>query len=72
MEIIKMIYIAIKDILKKQNKTKYWFIKNMEADYQSMSNLLDNKTTSIHFETLEKICKLLDCEPNDIIKIKRQ
>ena len=25
-----MVYIKIKEMLKKKNKSKYWFIKNME------------------------------------------
>ena len=30
--------------------------------------LLNNKTESIKFETLDKICKALDCKVSDIIK----
>ncbi len=65
-----MIYLRINEILKEKNKTKYWFIKNMEGGYQSLSNLMNNETKSIHFSTLEKICKILECEPSDILKIK--
>lgn len=66
-----MIYIRVKEILKKQKKTKYWLIKNMGASYQSLSNLINNDTDSIHFETLEKLCDILDCEPGEIIIRKR-
>lgn len=62
-----MIQIQVKELLKKQKKTKYWFIKNMEGGYQSLSHLMDNITTGIKFETLEKMCIVLDCEPGDII-----
>lgn len=64
-----MLYINIKEILKEQGKTKYWLVKNMEGSYQSISALMNNETTGIKFETLEKICKLLACEPSDIMKI---
>lgn len=66
-----MIYIRINEILKEKKKTKYWFIKNMEGGYQSLSHLMDNTTTGIKFETLEKMCKILDCEPGDIIVRKK-
>lgn len=66
-----MILVNVNQILKKQKKTKYWFVKNMGGSYQSLSNLINNKTKSIHFETLERICELLDCEPGDIITRKR-
>lgn len=66
-----MIYINVKELLKEKGKTKYWLVKNMEASYQSISALMDNETTGIRFETLEKLCNLLKCTPNDIIKIKK-
>jgi putative transcriptional regulator len=70
-----MIQIRVKELLKKQKKSKYWFVKNMEGGYQSLSHLMDNETTAIHFDTLEKICDILECEPGDIIvrrKTKRR
>lgn len=58
-----MIYINIKKILKNQKKTKYWLIKNMGSSYQAISNLMNNETVGIRFETLDKICDVLECEP---------
>ena len=66
-----MIYVRVNEILKEKKKTKYWFIKNMECSYQSLSHLMDNKTIAIHFETLERICEILDCEPGDVIVRKK-
>ena len=66
-----MIYIAINEVLKQKKKTKYWFVKNMEGSYQSLSNLMNNESTSIHFETLDRICSVLDCEPGDILIRKK-
>lgn len=66
-----MICINVEQLLKKQKKSKYWFVKNMGGSYQSLSNLINNTTTSIHFETLERICEILDCEPGDIIIRKK-
>ena len=63
-----MIYVRVNEILKEKKKTKYWFIKNMEGGYQSLSHLMDNNTTGIKFE---KMCKILDCEPGDIIVRKK-
>lgn len=42
----------------------------MEKSYQSLSNLMDNKSTGIKFCNLDRICNLLECEPGDIIKLK--
>lgn len=62
-----MVYLKVKEILNQKKKTKYWFIKKMEGNYQSLSNLLNNETTGIYFETIDKICTILECEPGDII-----
>lgn len=66
-----MIYVRVNEILKEKNKSKYWFIKHMEGGYQSLSHLMNNETISIRFETLEKMCDILDCEPGDIIIRKK-
>lgn len=66
-----MIYVCIDEQLKTRNKSKYWLIKSLGASYQSMSKLMNNETISIHFETLDKICDVLDCGPEDIIKRKK-
>ena len=32
---------------------------------------MNNETSGIHFDTLEKMCEILDCEPGDIIVRKK-
>lgn len=63
-----MIYLRVKEILAEKNKSKYWFVKNMEGSYQSLSHLLNNETISIHFDTLDKLCDVLECEVSDLFK----
>lgn len=67
-----MIYFRINELLKKNKKSKYWFIKNMEGGYQSLSRLMDNKTKAIRFDTVEKMCNLFDCEIGELIEIKKE
>ena len=62
-----MIYLRIKEILKEKGKSKYWFIKNMDGGYQSLSHLMNNEAKAIHFSTIEKMCNILNCTPGDII-----
>lgn len=66
-----MIQINVKELLKKQNKTKYWFVKQMEGGYQSLTRMMENQTTSTRFDTLEKMCDIFDCEIGDIIVRKK-
>lgn len=65
-----LVYVRIKEILKEEKKTKYWFVK--QGGYQAISHLMDNKTTAIHFHTLEKVCRILNREPGDVIVLKRK
>lgn len=67
-----MIHVRVKELLKKQKKSKYWFIKNMEGGYQALSRIMDNETKGISFKTLEKMCDIFDCEPGDIIVRKEK
>jgi putative transcriptional regulator len=65
-----MIYIRVNELLKQKKKSKYWLVKHMGSGYQAVSNLMNNETTGIKFETLEKMCEILECDPGDIIVIK--
>ena len=66
-----MVYLNVKELLKKNKKTKYWLVKEMESDYQSITKMMNNETKGIRFDTIEKLCSILNCEPNDLIKIKK-
>ena len=36
--------------------------------YSNFNNLVENKTRSIRYVNIEKLCKILDCTPNDLFK----
>jgi len=63
--------INIDDILKKQDKTRYWLSKKINFTYPNLVRLCNNETESIRFDVLEKICKALNCTPNDILIIEK-
>ena len=44
----------------------------MEGGYRAISDLINNETTGIRFETLERICNILDCTPGDILIFKKK
>ena len=66
-----MLYINVKEILKEKKKTKYWLIKEMGCSYQAMSDIMNNNTKGMRFDTLEKLCEVLEGTPNDILKIEK-
>jgi putative transcriptional regulator len=53
-------------ILERKNKSIYWLAVQCNVTYKSMFNLVKNKTTSIKFEILNRICEALDITPNEV------
>ena len=64
-----MVRINIDKVLEEKGRTKYWLIKETELNFHTVTNLVKNKTTGIQFDTLERICRALNCTPNDIFEI---
>lgn len=64
-----MLRLKVLELLEEQGKTKYWLYKQLGMSYQNFNNMVLNKTKSIRYETLETMCQLLDCTPNDLFVI---
>lgn len=62
-----MLKINIQDKLKEKGLNKNQFAKLAQIGYPAACALYDGKTTKISFDTLESICKVLECTPNDIL-----
>ena len=64
-----MLQLRIDEILAEQEHTKYWLYKKMEPmSYQNFNKIYNNETSSIKFETLEKLRKALNVTYNDLFK----
>lgn len=61
-----MIKLRVLDILKEKNKSKYWLHMQLGMSYQNFNNMVNNKTKSIRYETLEALCQIFECQPNDL------
>ena len=60
-------YSPLWDTLKKKELTQYKLIQ-MGLDKHTLQNLRDDK--SITLSTLESICQMLKCTPNDVVCFK--
>lgn len=64
-----MLQLRIDEILEEQDHSKYWLFKRMEPmSYQNFNKIYNNETSSIKFETLEKLKNALDVSYNDLFK----
>jgi len=61
-----MIKLRILEILEQKGKSKYWLHKQMGMDASSFKKLANNETTRISFETIDALCQILECTPNDL------
>lgn len=64
-----MIRLRILQILKEQNRTKYWLYKQMDMSYQNFNKIVNNETSSIRFDNLEKLSTLLECPIGDLFEV---
>lgn len=64
-----MVRLRVLDILKEQNHSKYWLYKQMELSYQNFNRMVQNETSSIKFENLEKLCSIINCSIGDLFEI---
>ena len=64
-----MVRLRILEILEEQNHSKYWLYKRMEVSYQNFNKSVNNETSSIHFDNLDKLCKILNCPIGDLFEV---
>ena len=57
------------ETMRKRNVTQYQLLKN-GIDNKTLDALKKNK--NITLLTLEKLCEILNCEPNDIIRFEKE
>ncbi len=69
-----MVKLRILEILEEQGHTKYWLYKLMDMmSYRNFKNIIDNQTSSIRFEILDKLSRILEVPVGELfIQIEDQ
>lgn len=63
-----MLRLRIIDILQEQGHSKYWLYKRMELSYQNLNRIINNETSSIRFDILERISDILEVPIGDLFE----
>ena len=61
-----MLRLIFNEILQKQGKTPYWLGKQTGIAPNNISKICSGETSTIRFDTLEKVCKALNCSINEL------
>jgi putative transcriptional regulator len=62
-----MIEIRIDELLENLSRSFYWLAKETGISHTTLWRLKKGKALGINFETLEKICETLKCQPGDVL-----
>lgn len=63
-----MVRLRVLEILEEQNHTKYWLFKRMDMTYTAFNKMISNETRSIHYKTLDKMAKILECPVGNLFE----
>jgi len=62
-----MIVHKLDKLLAKEKRTFYWLAKETGVSHTTLWRLKKGKSVGINFETLERICRALRCQPGDVL-----
>jgi len=62
-----MIEIRLDELLENHGRSFYWLSKETGISHTTLWRLKKGKALGINFETLEKVCEALKCQPGDVL-----
>lgn len=60
--------VKLREVLDNRKKSIYWLNKQTGIASSTLSKICNNKTSSIEFSVLDKICEALNCDVSDILE----
>ena len=67
-----MIKIRVDQLLAEHGRTFYWLAKETGISHTTLWRLKKGKSLGINFETLEKMCQALKCQPGDVLALAQK
>lgn len=62
--------LRVLELLEERHKTKYWLWIQLGTSYRNFDNMIKNRTKMIRFETIETLCQIFECTPNDLFDME--
>lgn len=67
-----MVKLNVLNMLKERGKSKYWLYIQLGMSYQNFNKMVNNETRSIKYETIDTLCEIFNCMPNDLFVITEE
>ncbi len=67
-----MMEIRIEQLLERRRRTFYWLSKETGISHTTLWRLKKGKALGINFDTLEKLCAALECQPGDVLSLNNE
>jgi len=64
-----MIEVRLDELLRRQDRSFYWLAKETGISHTTLWRLKKGKALGINFDTLQKLCETLGCQPGDIFAL---
>jgi putative transcriptional regulator len=64
-----VVEVRVDELLEEQGRSFYWLAKETGISHTTLWRLKKGMALGINFITLEKICKGLNCEPGDVLRL---
>ena len=62
------IRLRIKEILEEKGKSNYWLSQQLGMCYRNYHNIVTNQTSSIRFDTMERLFEILEIPVSDLFE----
>lgn len=63
-----IIRLRIKEILETKGKSNYWLSQQLGMCYRNYHNIVTNQTSAIRFETMERLCEILEISVGELFE----
>ena len=64
-----MIEVRVDKLLEECGRTFYWLAKETGISHSTLWRLKKGRSVGINFATLERICRMLTCQPGDVLRL---
>ena len=64
-----VVEIRVDELLEEHGRSFYWLAKETGISHTTLWRLKKGKALGINFDTLEKICWGLNCQPGDVLRL---